>query len=97
MCFLPACICVLLICMVFTNCLELESQMIVSHHEVLGTEPCPLQEQQMLMTTEPSFQTHFFNLITDLIENLQLASCQRLRIHPTLFPKDEDQPKDNHS
>lgn len=51
---LPKYICVPYTCMTFTNCLELELQMAASHLEVLGTEPRPLEEQQMLITTEPS-------------------------------------------
>lgn len=45
-------------CMVFTNCFELEPQMNVSHYEVLGSEPSPLQEQHMIMTTELFFQSY---------------------------------------
>lgn len=35
---------------------ELEFQIAVSHHVGAGTEPGPPQQQQILLTTEPSLQ-----------------------------------------
>ena len=37
--------------------LELELQRAVSLHVILGIEPSPVEEQQVLLTTEPSLQS----------------------------------------
>lgn len=43
-----------LVCLVSTESLELVSQVAVSHRVVLHSDLCPLQQQLVLLTTEPS-------------------------------------------